>query len=100
MELVFADHSVPSVITKSMFLAGPSPRDKNVVDWRHEALSYLCSSSINYDGTVFIPVPEQRFYGTDHDPSTWTYDNQISWEYECRHVADIIIFWVPRHIDG
>ncbi|CAF2961405.1 unnamed protein product [Rotaria sp. Silwood2] len=100
MQLVFADHPVPSTVTKSIFLAGPSPRDKSVLDWRHEALSCLSSSPINYDGSIFIPVPEQRFYGTDHNPSTWTYDNQISWECECRHVADLIVFWIPRHIDG
>lgn len=98
MQLVFSDHPVPSVITKSIFLAGPSPRSKNIVDWRHEALSCLSSSSIKYDGTVFIPVPEQHFYDTDNNPSTWTYDNQISWECECRHVADLIVFWVPRNI--
>lgn len=100
MQLVFADQPVPTFVTKSIFLAGPSPRDKDVVDWRHEALSCLCSSSINYDGTVFIPVPKQRFYGTDHQSHTWTYDNQISWECECRHVADIIVFWIPRQVDG
>ncbi|CAF3248576.1 unnamed protein product [Rotaria socialis] len=100
MQLVFADHPVPSVVTKSIFLAGPSPREANAIDWRHEAISCLCSSSIDYDGTVFIPVPEQRFYGTDYDPSAWTYDNQISWECECRHVADLIVFWVPRHVNG
>ncbi|CAF1165610.1 unnamed protein product [Adineta steineri] len=99
MKLVFSDHPVPSSITKSIFLAGPSPRDKNVIDWRHEAVSYLSSASINYDGTIFIPVPEGRFHGTDHDSSTWTYDNQISWECECRHVADLIVFWIPRYID-
>jgi len=100
MQLVFSDHPVPSVITKSIFLAGPSPRRKDIIDWRHEALSYLSSSPINYNGTVFIPIPEQRFYGAGHNPSTWTYDNQISWECECRHVADLIVFWVPRNIDG
>ena len=100
MQLVFSDHPVPSIVTKSIFLAGPSPRDKDIVDWRHEALSYLGSSSMNYDGTVFIPIPEQRFYGTNQNPLTWTYDNQISWECECRHVTDLIVFWVPRHVDG
>lgn len=101
MQIVFADHSIPISLTKSIFLAGPSPRDKYVIDWRHEALSYLRSSSINYDGTVFIPIPEQRFYGIDHNPSsTWIYDDQISWECKCRHIADIIVFWVPRSIDG
>ena len=100
MQLVFSDHPVPSIVTKSIFLEGPSPRDKNIVDWRHEALSYLGSLPMNYDGTVFIPTPEQSFYGTNHNPSTWTYDNQISWECECRYVADVIVFWVPRHVDG
>lgn len=97
MKLVFADHAIPTSIIKSIFLAGPSPRDKKIIDWRHEALAYL--KSINYTGTVFIPVPEARFYGKD-DSDNWTYDGQVEWECIFRKIADIILFWVPRDIEN
>lgn len=97
MKLVFADQPVPQSITKSLFLAGPSPRSEDVADWRHQALEYL--ESVNFDGTVFLPIPKQRFYGKG-DKSTWDYNDQVEWECKCRHVADIIFFWVPRDIKG
>lgn len=93
MHLIFSDHSIPTVITKSIFLAGPSPRAKEVHDWRVDALAYL--ESIDYDGAVFIPIPEKKFYGED-DSDTWTYDGQIEWECLFRKLADVILFWVPR----
>ena len=97
MKLVFSDHKVPKNITKSIFLAGPSPREKDVADWRHDAVKYL--ESIKFDGTVFLPVPKNRFYGDD-DSTGWTYDEQVAWECECRALADINLFWVPRDIKG
>jgi len=97
MKLVFADQAVPQTITKSLFLAGPSPRSHDVVDWRHEALKYL--ESVSFDGTVFLPIPKNRFYGSS-DSSSWDYNDQVEWECKCRHVADIIFFWVPRDIKG
>lgn len=97
MILIFSDSPIPQDITKSIFLAGPSPRDNTVYDWRHDALAYL--SSINFDGTVFIPIPHDRFYGTNTDKAGWTYDGQIDWECKCRNISDLIIFWIPRKID-
>lgn len=93
--IVFADQEIPKEITKSIFLAGPSPRSQDILDWRHEALS-LFEKNI-FTGTVFIPVPKERFYGKE-DSSDWTYDNQVEWECNARNVSDIILFWVPRDI--
>lgn len=95
MKLIFADSDTPQTIIQSIFLAGPSPRDKKAVEWRHDAVSYL--ESINFNGHVFIPVPEKRFYGQD-ESKDWTYDGQVEWECKFRHIADLIIFWVPRNI--
>ena len=94
MELIFADSKTPKSIKQSIFLAGPSPRNKNSIEWRHEAISYL--ESINFDGHVFIPIPQKRFYGQD-DSKDWTYDGQVDWECKFRHIADLIIFWIPRN---
>lgn len=97
MKFVFSDQSFPLSIVKSLFLAGPSPRTRDQFDWRHNAIAYL--KSINYDGTVFIPVPEKYFWGADADDASWSYDFQIDWEKKARHLADIILFWIPREID-
>lgn len=93
--IVFADQEIPKKITKSIFLAGPSPRTQDILDWRHEALSLFAKNE--FTGTVFIPVPQDRFYGKD-DSAGWTYDNQVEWECTARNVSDIILFWVPRDI--
>lgn len=97
MHLVFSDQEIPNEITKSVFLAGPSPRDKSVNDWRFEALEFLAQK--DFDGTVFIPVPQLRFFGGE-DGKRWTYDNQVEWECKARQVSDCIMFWVPRDIEG
>lgn len=97
MNIVFADHPVPKNITKSLFLAGPSPREIGVLDWRHEAIDYL--KSINFQGTIFVPIPEKRFYGSTDLPN-WNYHSQVEWECMCRDISDAIVFWVPRNIEG
>lgn len=94
-DIVFSDQSIPKKITKSIFLAGPSPRKKDINDWRHDALSLFEKNK--FDGTIFIPVPKERFYGKDDSPD-WTYDNQVEWECKARNVSDIILFWIPRDI--
>ena len=65
-------------------------------DWRHTALDILNFN--NFDGTVFIPIPRNKFYGAAKDEDSWTYDNQIEWECKARDIADIIVFWVARDI--
>lgn len=61
MNIIYSDKAIPNRIVKSIFLAGPSPREMSVHDWRIEAVEYL--KKINFDGTIFIPVPENRFHG-------------------------------------
>ena len=39
--IIFSDETMPKEITKSIFLAGPSPRSSDVYDWRHIALDIL-----------------------------------------------------------
>lgn len=95
MLLVFSDQAFPDQMVKSLFLAGPSPRSGNQFDWRQDALALLAEKS--FDGTVFIPIPKEIFYGSG--TADIDYDHQIAWEHKARHVADNIVFWVPRVID-
>lgn len=90
MQVVYAGEDMPESFTKSIFLAGPTPRNKQEVQsWRPEALKIL--EDIGYDGVVF--VPELRQSKADHN-----YDTQVEWEEKYLNVADCIVFWVPRDI--
>lgn len=97
MQLVFSDQPLPTSVTKSLFLAGPSPRNLSEIDWRQEAIQVL--KTLGFDGTVFLPVPSPLFNDLLPAAQPWTYDNQVEWEVGARKMADVIAFWVPRVID-
>lgn len=98
MKLIFSDQPLPMGFSKSIFLAGPSPRNQYQPDWRPEAIEYLKDE--NYDGVVFIPIPKDKFYGDFKDTDNWSYDNQVEWEINARKLSDLIVFWVDRDIDN
>jgi 8-oxo-dGTP pyrophosphatase MutT (NUDIX family) len=89
MNVVYAQSPFPESITKSIFLAGPSPRGEKGLSWRPEALKTL--ERLGYDGTVF--VPETKEFNQD------TYLDQIEWEHKALNYADIILFWIPRDLE-
>lgn len=89
MEIVYSDQKLPNKVTKTLFLAGPSPRDKETISWRNEAIKIL--KDLNYDGTVFIPEPSTGVYPD--------YDGQIDWELAAMKRADVILFWIPRELN-
>lgn len=74
---------------KSIFLAGPTPREKDVVSWRVEAVKKL--EKLGFDGVVYVP-----------EYSTWVpktnYVDQANWEREALTEATIILFWIPRSL--
>lgn len=74
---------------KSIFLAGPTPRGKEVISWRVDAVKKL--EELGFDGVVFVP-----------EYSTWKpkadYVEQASWEREALTEATIILFWLPRSL--
>ena len=74
---------------KSIFLAGPTPREENALSWRKEACNML--EEIGFDWVVYVP-----------EYSTWQpkkdYVDQAMWEREALTQATIIIFWVPRSL--
>lgn len=88
MQVIYAKESFPTTATKSIFLAGPTPRDKSVPSWRPEALLRL--QDLGFDGTVFVPEPRDGAWS----PSG--YDVQVEWEEKALKRADCIVFWVPR----
>lgn len=80
--------TIPTKINRSIFLAGPCPRD-NSESWHADAIEYLKEQ--DYDGHVIIPLP---FI------CNLNYDEQADWEDIYLNIADIIVFWVPRDLDN
>lgn len=74
---------------KSIFLAGPTPRDPAVPSWRPEAIQLL--EKLGFAGTVIVPETDDW---SAHDQ----YDNQIDWEWEGLNTATVVVFWIPRHL--
>ena len=87
MIINYSDQPVLNAI-KSVFLAGPTPRSKDVNSWRPAACRYL--EDIGFDGVVYVPE-----FSTGE--AQFNYDNQVEWEWEALEKASIIAFWVPRN---
>jgi nucleoside 2-deoxyribosyltransferase len=79
-----------SYIPKSIFLAGPTPRDPSVKSWRPKAIDIL--NELNFQGTVFVPECEDWTVHGD-------YDDQVHWEWEAINSATVVCFWIPRDLD-
>lgn len=86
MKIVYALEDFPRFFSKSLFLAGPTPRSKKVKSWRPRALKIL--EKKGYDGVVFVPESRHgHFEG-----------NQTVWEDKALNMADCILFWIPRNL--
>jgi hypothetical protein len=89
MKLIFSDQPLSEKDDKpSIFLAGPSPRDKSIHDWRDDAFKIF--DELGFDGRLFVPRPSS---GPFQD-----YDGQVDWELHHLFLADCIMFWVPRDL--
>ncbi len=71
----------------SIFLAGPTPRSREVKSWRPEAIELL----YGFKGIVY--TPERRSREISH-----SYDDQVGWETDALTAATVIMFWVPREL--
>lgn len=76
---------------KSIFLAGPTPRDSNIKSWREEACRIF--ESISFDGVVYTPEY------SSHKPKE-SYIDQVEWELEALNEATVIMFWIPRNLEN
>ena len=89
LKVVYAKEEHPTEVVKSIFLAGPTPRDKDTTSWRPEAIKLL--ERLGYDGHVFVPEPRDGKFSGD-------YVDQVEWETQALNQADVIVFWVPRNM--
>ncbi len=90
MQLVHTLDPFPTSVTRSVFLAGPTPRSRDVASWRPAAIEALAAAG--WDGHVF--VPESEAPGAELDDAA--YGRQVAWEREGLARADAILCWVPR----
>jgi 8-oxo-dGTP pyrophosphatase MutT (NUDIX family) len=95
MQTVYASEPLPSKVSKTVFLAGPTPRydetkpvEEQTPSWRPEALRLL--KEAGFDGHVFIPEARE---GKIKD-----YVAQIKWEQAALNASDVILFWIPREM--
>ncbi len=77
---------------KSIFLAGPTIRNVDMVGWqkggwRKEALEIL--KELGFDGVVYVPEFETPSPELD-------YKKQTHWEWNALHNSTVIVFWIPR----
>lgn len=73
----------------SIFLAGPTPRTKDIISWRGKACNIL--QEFGFNGIVYVPE-----YST-HMPLE-DYIGQVMWEREALMSATVISFWIPRSL--
>lgn len=94
MSLVYTHEDAPDVIKKSIFLAGPTPRDyEKKKSWRKEAVEIL--ESLGYDGVVYLPEYRDGKAIAEED---FDLSKQVEWEHKHLKSCDAIIFWIPREM--
>lgn len=95
MQIIYAKEALPLTAPKqglSVFLAGPTPRSDTVLpSWRPEMISLL--RSVPEVGLILVPEDRDGHFRGD-------YDNQVDWEEAAIEYCDILLFWVPRNIEG
>ena len=91
MTVYHSDGVLPNDFSSSVFLAGPTPRDRDVPSWRPRAVEML------EFGGVFKKcfVPERKNWRDGFD-----YVDQVEWELEALEKCSVIAFWVPRCMES
>lgn len=90
MKIIYAQQDLSQMSGKSIFLAGPTPRDPGVESWRPAAIAELKKQ--NFQGTVLVPEMEGEW------SSDFEYGNQIDWETRALNESTVVLFWVPRSL--
>ncbi|MBC6460937.1 nucleoside 2-deoxyribosyltransferase domain-containing protein [Actinomadura sp. HBU206391] len=89
--VVHAGEPPPADWHAAVFLAGPSPRRPETESWRPEMIERI-REQWREDGRLVVFDPERR------DGHYADYTGQVEWEERSLHLADEVIFWVPREL--
>lgn len=93
MNVIYSDQDIEKLLAlhlPSIFLAGPTPRSRDVQSWRPEAIEFL--DRLGYKGQVL--VPEHKVKGMEKVD----YTDQVEWEHYGLENATKIVFWIPRDL--
>lgn len=90
IKIVYAQSPLPTTVTKTIYLAGPTDRNLRPTPWRQDALQIL--RDLSFDGHVFVPELEDGAWNGDRDA-------QWAWEDAAMSRADAIVFWMPRDLE-
>lgn len=90
IEIVHSPEPTPDVLTRSVFLAGPSPRTSEDPNWRPAAIEALRQTG--FEGTVFLPIPRDGKWPEN-------YLDQVEWEHRHLALADVVALWCPRDLE-
>ena len=88
MNVIYSDMPHENWANHSIFLIGPTPRDRAVASWRPEALRIL--EALGYAGTVLVPEWSKV--------SNVAFAEQVAWEYYGTEHATVLAAWVPREM--
>lgn len=72
MHVVYTGEPAPAIVTRSIFLAGPSPRKSTDYNWREMAIKTL--DVLGYDGVVYAPI--WRSGPPNESGNPFSYDDQ------------------------
>lgn len=89
MKVNYSNQDVIVTKERSIFLAGPTPRSKDIVSWRKEAIRIL--EMLEFEGIVYYPE-------YDNGKIKESYIDQAVWERKALQSATCILFWVDRHL--
>lgn len=94
MNVVYSDQPIAALalITPSVFLAGPTPRDAETKSWRPDAIDLFSKHPLSKDISIFVPERSSMEYRNN-------YYDQVEWEKRGLTYSSIILFWVPRKLD-
>ena len=88
INICYTCEKLPNTVTRSIFLAGPCPRNSETESWRPQVIQYL--KSINWSGTIYYPE--------NGSVTDYSIEERINWEQSALNRADIILFWIPRDL--
>lgn len=89
MKILYTEDPPFTGSESAIFLAGPTPRSKDVPSWRPDAVKIL--EGLNFSGTVIIPERRDKTVKID-------YMDQVEWEFAGLERARAVAFWVPRDL--
>lgn len=88
--VVYAHQEAPKMVERSLFLVGPTPRQKTGGEsWRPAMVAKL--KAAGYDGVVYVPEPEDGNWSAN-------YVDQLDWEQRHLFGCDLVLAWVPRDL--